>query len=185
MKTSSVVSALVLGIVLAGSANAASRDVTDPKAPRSLPAQGRVDVNWTDPAQFSEIRQSGNRWEAKRGDWVEQLAQHLRKRAEQRLPSGERLSVTINDIQRAGRYEPWRGANVSSTRFVRDIYPPRIELEFTLRDANGNVVEQGPRKLTDLAFLMGSSPAGSTDPLRYEKRLIDDWLNKEFKRPGV
>lgn len=185
MKTSSVVSALVLGIVLAGSANAAARDVTDPKAPRSLPADGRVDVSWTDPAQFSEIRQSGNRWEAKRGDWIEQLAKHLRKRAERQLPSGERLSVTISDIQRAGRYEPWRGANVSSTRFVRDIYPPRIELEFTLRDANGNVVEQGPRKLTDLSFLMGSSPAGSTDPLRYEKRLIDDWLNKEFKRPGV
>src|SRR3546814_703882 len=28
-------------------------DVTDPEAPRSLPADGPVDVRWTDPAQFT------------------------------------------------------------------------------------------------------------------------------------
>lgn len=185
MKLFSLLPALFLGALLAGAADAKSRDVTDPKAPRSLPAEGRVDVKWTDPAQFTEIRQSGNRWEAKRGDWVNDLAKYLRKRAEQRLPDSDRLSVTINDIQRAGRYEPWRSSGLSSTRFIRDIYPPRIELQFTLSDANGNVIEQGPRKLTDLTFLMGSSPVGSSDPLRYEKRLIDDWLNKEFKRPDA
>ncbi|MCL1635679.1 DUF3016 domain-containing protein [Luteimonas sp. SX5] len=184
MKFSSFAPTLLVGLLLAAPA-AASSDVTDPKAPRSLPAEGRVDVSWTDPAQFSEIRQSNNRWEARRGDWVQQIAKYVRKRAEQRLPEGDRMSVTINDIRRAGQFEPWRGANVSSTRFVRDIYPPRIELSFTLTGADGRVIAQGERKLTDLAFLMNTPTAGSSDNLRYEKRLIDDWLSKEFKRPDA
>ncbi len=185
MKFSTLIPALFLGALLTAPAAAKISDVTDPKAPRSLPAEGRVDVAWDDPAQFAEIRQSNNRWEAKRGDWVQQLANHLRKRAEQRLPAGERLSVTIHDIRRAGQFEPWRGANASSTRFVRDIYPPRIELGFTLTAADGRVIAQGDRKLTDLAFLMGTPTVNSSDTLRYEKRLIDDWLNKEFKRPDA
>lgn len=174
----------VLGLLLAGSA-AAKPDVTDPKAPRSLPADGAVAVSWTDPAQFSDLRQSGNRWEAKRGDWVHELAKYLRKRAAQRLPSGERLEVTITDIRRAGQYEPWRGASMGSTRIVREIYPPRIELNFKLSGANGDVVAEGARKLTDLDFMRNASTVGNSDPLRYEKRLIDDWLNKEFKRPSA
>lgn len=183
MNTTYRAAALFLGLLAATSAVARTADVTDPKAPRSLPAEGAVAVSWTDPAQFSDLRQSGNRWEAKRGDWVQQLAQYLRKRAVQRLPPGERLDVTITDIRRAGQYEPWRGANFGSTRIVRDIYPPRIELNFTLSGADGAVVSQGARKLTDLDFMRNASAVGSSDPLRYEKRLIDEWLAKEFKRP--
>ncbi len=183
MKFSSLVPALFLGVLLAGSADAKSRNVTDPDAPRSLPAEGPVDVSWTDPAQFSEIRQSGNRWEARRGDWVEQLAKYLRKRAARDLSQGERLDVTFTDIKRAGNYEPWRSSRFDSARIVRDIYPPRITLEFTLSGADGRVIEQGERKLTDLTFLMNSSAVGNSDTLRYEKRLIDDWLSKEFRHP--
>jgi len=183
MNTAFRTAALLLGLLTAASALARAGDVTDPKTPRSVPAQGAVAVSWTDPAQFSDLRHSGNRWEAKRGNWVQELAQYLQKRANQRLSSGENLDVTITDIRRAGQYEPWHGANFGSTRVVREIYPPRIELNFTLSAANGEVVAQGARKLTDLDFMRSASVVGASDPLRYEKRLIDEWLSKEFKRP--
>lgn len=185
MNTAFRAALLLLALSATTGAVARTADVTDPKAPRSVPAQGAVEVSWTDPAQFSDLRHSGNRWEAKRGNWVQELAQYLQKRANQRLPSGEKLDVTITDIRRAGQYEPWRGANFASTRIVREIYPPRIELNFTLSAANGEVVAQGARKLTDLDFMRNASAVGASDPLRYEKRLIDDWLNKEFKRPSA
>ena len=76
--------ALVSGLLLAAlafPATAGVRNVTDPDAPRSLPADGTVDVRWTDPAQFTDIRYSGNRFEAARGNWVMQLAEHLQERA--------------------------------------------------------------------------------------------------------
>lgn len=181
MKATPLFAGILLALFIAGPVTAKSRNVTDPDAPRSLPAEGPVSVDWTDPAQFSDIRYSGNRWEAKRGNWVEQLAQYLQKSAVKKLPPGEQLQVTITDIKRAGQYEPWHGPNLQDTRFVRDIYPPRISLTFKRTDAQGNVIDQGERKLVDSAFLMGNSMLGDSDPLRYEKGLLDDWLRREFK----
>jgi len=181
MKKTSLFAGILLTLLVAGPVDAKTRNVTDPDAPRSLPAEGPVQVDWTDPAQFSDIRHSGNRWEAERGNWVEQLAKHLQKSAVKRLPPGERLQVTITDIKRAGQYEPWHGPNLQNTRFVRDLYPPRISLSFKRTDAQGNVIDQGERKLVDSAFLMGNSLLSDSDPLRYEKGLLDDWLRRELK----
>jgi len=177
--------ALSAAALAAGDVGARSRTVTDPDAPRALPEQGPVSVRWEDPANFAEIRYSRNRYDARRGNWVEQLAAHLRKRAQKELPAGERLDVDITDVKRAGDYEPWHGPQFDDTRFVRDIYPPRIVLNFKRTDADGRVVEEGQRTLRDLSFLMGPRPLSDSDPLRYEKRLIDDWLRQEFKAPGA
>src|SRR5690606_10225293 len=117
---------LVVVLLATATATARSRNVTDPEAPRSLPAEGPVQVQWTDPSDFSDLKFSGNRWRAAQGSWVEDLAQHMRDSAEKRLPAGERLEVTITDLHRAGRYEPWRGLQMQDVRFVRDHYPPSM-----------------------------------------------------------
>lgn len=183
MSSLSFKAALLATLVGAAAAvHAGPRDVTDPNLPRTLEKESPVSVSWTDPAQFSEIRRSGNRWEARRGDWVVKLAEHLQTRAERTLPAGERLEVTITDIQRAGNYEPWHGPNADDVRFVRDIYPPRIELSFKHYDAQGNLVEEGERKLSDLAYLSNVRPINSNDNLQYEKRLIDTWLAQELPK---
>jgi hypothetical protein len=176
---------LLAAMLMCGTAWAKSSDVTDPDLPRSLPAQGPVDVQWTDPAQFSEVRLSSNRREARRGTWVRDLAEYLRKRAADKLPQGDHLEVTITNIERAGDYEPWRSAQTDSIRYMSDIYPPRIDLDFKLVGADGGARAQGSRKLSDAAYLMGSPRVGDSDPLRYEKRLIDDWLRREFKAPDA
>lgn len=156
--------------------------VTNPEAPRSLAANGhQVQVRWTDPSEFSDLRFSGNRFEAERGDWVRDLAEHLRKRALRELPPGERMEVEITDIRRAGMYEPWRGIAMQDVRILRDIYPPRLELNFRRLNPTGQVIESGQRKLTDSAYLMRSSPLSDSDPLRYEKQMIDRWLRDELR----
>ena len=183
--TASIIALLLAGLLMNGPAFAKSPDVTDPDAPRSLPVDGPVSVQWGDPAQFSEIRLSNDRWEAVRGDWVRDIAQYIRKRAVRQLPPGDRLEVNITDIKRAGDYEPWRGGQASSIRYMRDLYPPRIELDFKLLGSDGRVVSEGSRKLTDLAYLSHIANPTNSDPLRYEKQLLDDWLRKEFKHSGT
>lgn len=171
---------LTLALALPGAADARVRNVTDPDAPRSLPVDGRIDVRWTDPAQFSDIRHSGNRWQASRGNWVVQLAEHLRESAGKRLSPGQRLEVEITDIRRAGMYEPWHGIRLHDVRILRDHYPPRMDLRFRLFGADGTVLAQGERELVDGGFLMRSTSFGDSDPLRYEKAMIDRWLRKEL-----
>ncbi len=181
MKTLTMTGLALACLLAAGSVDAKPRSVVDPDAPRALPAEGPVQVQWTDPAQFTELRNSRNRWEAERGDWVVTLAEHLRKQADRRLPEGQTLDVTITDIKRAGDYEPWHGVQLDDVRIMRDIYPPRISLQFTLTDASGQVIAQGERKLVDSGYMFNSSLPSNTDPLRYEKRLLDDWVRREFQ----
>jgi hypothetical protein len=179
MKPRLVVLSLALALLASG-AIAGTRTVTDPQAPRALPESDSVNVRWEDPSRFSELRYSGNRWEASRGDWVQQLATYLRDRAEKRLPEGQRLDVDIIDIRRAGSFEPWRGPNLQNTRIIREVYPPRMTLNVRLTDASGNVIAQGERKLSDPGFMMSDSSSLNTDPLRFEKRMIDRWLADEL-----
>ena len=154
--------------------------VTDPELPRSLDADGPVTVSWTDPQAFSEIRYSRNRFEAERGDWVRGIARHLAKRAAGTLGPGERLDVVITDIELAGDFEPGAGRS-DGVRIVRDIYPPRIDLSYTLYDASGDVIGSGERSLRDIGFLhRHAGTVGSGDPLRHEKRLVDDWVRDEL-----
>lgn len=169
---------IALSAVLAVAGNAWAVNVTDPDYPRSLDQEGPVSVSWADPAGFTEVRHSSNRFEAVRGDWVRTIAKHLAKRAGAALAPGQRMEVTITDIERAGEYEP---AGIERVRVVRDVYPPRIDLHYTLFDASGNVVDSGERELTDIGFLnRGAGRVWTGDALRHEKRLIDDWVRKDI-----
>ena len=167
-------------LAAAFAAPASAARVTDPDLPRSLEAEGPVTVSWTDPQAFTEIRHSRNRFEAERGDWVRDIARHLATRAAGALGPGERLDVVITDIERAGDFEPGAGRS-DGVRIVRDIYPPRIDLSYTLYDASGNVIGAGERSLRDIGFLhRHAGTVGSGDPLRHEKRLVDDWVRDEL-----
>ncbi|MGV8923295.1 MAG: DUF3016 domain-containing protein [Thermomonas sp.] len=170
--------ALMLG--LASCASTGQTGMLAADAPRALPESGPVSVTWNDPETFTEFRQSSNRWAASEGDWLQDLAQHMRKRAQQQLVPGEHLELTIVDIERAGRYEPWHRPDMQNVRIVRDMYPPRMTVAFRLHDATGAVVDEGERKLSDPAFLLNVSPINVTDPLRYEKRMVDAWLRREL-----
>ncbi len=160
----------------------AANVVTDPDRPRALPADGPVSVEWTDPAEFSELRFSNNRWESQQGDWVTTLARHLQERASARLPAGQHMDVTITDIKRAGNFEPGAGINYQHVRVMRDVYPPRMTLNVRITGADGQVLAEGERKLSDMSYLMNARPM-DTDNLRYEKQMIDDWLRRELPAP--
>lgn len=163
-----VVSFLPL-LLLAGCAGAPV--VTDP-ATLALPADGPVSVSWKDPRDFREF--SCRNAEFGRSEWVRTLAQYTRQQAARRLPAGARLDVRFVDIDRAGECEPTRSGQF--LRVVRDIHPPRIELDFRLTAADGSERSGQAVVLTDLGFLQRNISALSNDGLHHEKRLIDDWL---------
>lgn len=180
MKILPMILTLALALPLAGCAHQA-RDVTAPDAPRALEADGPVTVEWTDPEQFTEIRHSGNRWEARRGDWVRDLAEHIRQGVQARIAEGERVGILITDIRRAGDFEPGRGPQLDHVRVMRDIHWPRMTLEFHHHGADGRLLAEGTRELRDMSYLTSSvSQPTNTDPLRYEKAMLDRWLHEEF-----
>ena len=179
MKAPALLLTAFIALAAALPGQARPKNVTDPDIPRSLPTDGgAVSVQWTDPAQFSEIKFSGNRWESEQGTWVVDLARYLREEAGQRLARGQTMDVTITDIDRAGRYEPVVRAAMQDIRIVKDIYPPRIDLRFTLTDAHGATVAEGERQLRDIAFLQRNVQVASLDHAMWFHRpfRVDEWL---------
>jgi len=112
---------------------------------------------------------------------LEEIRKYVKHEASRRLPADETLAVTLTRFERAGQEEPGLGPKFSSVRIVRDLFPPRIDLRFALSDARGAVRREGERQLRDLNFLLNAR-INPDDPLRYEKALIADWLEREFPR---
>lgn len=144
----------------------------------AAPLPDRITVSWAPDSQLTEIKRNP----AKRGwlrpnQWQKMLSDYLRRRADALLPPGQRLDVHVDDIQLAGSFEPWHGPNTQDIRIMREIYPPRIELHFTLTDADGHTIAQGSRRLSDQAYLQQPLP-NNNDPLRYDKRVIQRWLHR-------
>jgi len=91
------------------------------------------------------------------------------------------MEIEITDIDRAGRYEPGLGSRMDSIRIMRNIDSPSMRLSLRRYDASGQLVDEGERKLRDMMYLNNVNVLSNTDPLRYEKRMIDDWARREFR----
>lgn len=162
---------LSLVLALAGAGRLAAFDNGGP----------RVIVTFFEPAHFTDVSEgfpAGS--EPGRDDLLAELRSYLVRRALRHVAAGQKLTITITDVDLAGDFEPWRGPQWTDVRVVKDIYPPRIALTFLLTDARGNLLRSGRRELTDLAFLMKLPMGFRDDRLRHEKELINDWLAAEF-----
>ncbi|HUN67998.1 MAG TPA: DUF3016 domain-containing protein [Burkholderiales bacterium] len=109
---------------------------------------------------------------------LEALKRHLERRAPRLLAPGQKLSVEILSVYRAG-HKSWTPGN-DGVRVITDGAPARIELAFTLTDGAEVLIAQGKRSLRSPTYFVADRGG---DPLRFEKELLDDWLLKEFSPP--
>ena len=103
------------------------------------------------------------------------LKLHLERQAPKQLALGQKLSVEILSVYRAG-HRSWTPGN-DGVRVVTDSTPARIELAFRLMDTAGAQLAQGTRLLRSPDFFLADRGG---DPLRFEKELLDTWLAREF-----
>jgi hypothetical protein len=144
------------------------------------PAESSVSVTYVNPEQFTENRLYGRQDRFNRIDYLAQLKTYLIKRGQAVLKPGQSLHVDITNIRLAGAYEPWRGPRWDYVRIMRDIYPPRIDLNFRLVDQDGHVLREGKRVLRDMDYLHnGVNLAGARGAsLYYDKALLRRWLRR-------
>lgn len=153
---------------------------TSNKSQPAEPSNKTVNVVFNNPEKFTDVKTSSMDSEKDRDYLLEQIKEYIQERAPRYMAEGQTLNITVNDVDMAGDFEPWRGSRLQDIRIVKDIYPPRIDLDFKLMDASGAVVSEGTRQLRDLNFMMSTPSIPSNDTLRHEKNLINNWLSTEF-----
>jgi len=138
-------------------------------------ASATVEVSFVKPEQFLDIKDANFR---RQDDYLEALQKHFQKIGEKTLP-GKDLKIEITDVDLAGRVEPRRNG-MDMIRILRDMADgPMIQLRYVVSE-NGAEVRRGEARLWDAAYLTGFNSYSDTDPLRYEKRMIDNWFKREF-----
>ena len=140
----------------------------------------RVSVVFAHPETYTDLKVTCVSRDADARALMNELARFLQEAGASRLPAGQRLEITVTNVDMAGDIEIWRGAGRCDLRVMRDVYPPRIDLRFTLTGADRAEIRTGSRQLKDLNYLTHAAPVTS-DQLRYEKALLRDWLQKELR----
>lgn len=145
--------------------------------------KNRVEVVFDHPENFTDVKDSQMGSEKGRDGYLGFIKEHLQERAQRYLEEGQTLAVTFTNIDMAGDFEPWRGAEYSDVRIVKEIYPPRMNFSYKLVNASGAVVKEGEEKLIDMSFQTNASLFNANDSLRYEKAMLDNWLRDTFPKP--
>lgn len=167
MKKSRLLSS-ILGLLAAGALQAAG----SPAA--------RTEVIFDHPEKFTDVKDSYIPTDKGRDAILANIRAFLVERTESLVPEGDRLTITFTDIDLAGDFEPWRGAQYDDVRIVKAIYPPAFKFTYSVTDPSGKVVRQGSEDIRDLSFQWRVT-IDSSDPLRYEKDILDDWARSKLR----
>ncbi|GJG94776.1 DUF3016 domain-containing protein [Cupriavidus pauculus] len=106
------------------------------------------------------------------------IRQHLQRLAARDLPPGYSLTIEVLDIDLAG-YIDWRYQ--SNVRVIRDATWPRMTLRYVLKHGDETIAINEER-INNMNFNWGVNLYGYSDPLRYEKAMLDDWFARAITR---
>lgn len=138
-------------------------------------------INWTEPETYSDVDDGNYFSENLYERFSEEITDHISDEADHYLPSDYQLNLNIRDVDLAGEHEFWLGATYADTRIMRDIYPPRLKFEYTLKNGEGETVKKGMAQVTDQMYLWNvGATAYRTDRFYYEKELISDWMRRNL-----
>jgi hypothetical protein len=141
-----------------------------------------IKVEFVEPqGGYTDFSVDGRRTPRARAALETEIREYVQRLAARYLPANAHLELTFTNIDLAGAYEPWR-PRLDNVRIIRDVYPPRLQFSYELRDESGALVKRGSTKLTDLDFLRRFYTQPASDQLRFEKRLLREWFQKTFEQ---
>ena len=110
---------------------------------------------------------------------MKDLTKHFDKLGAQ-LPQGQDLKIEVLDIDLAGRIEPRLsfGHEIRILRGGADW--PMIQLRYSV-ESEGKVLRSGEARVADMTYLNHFNRYPASEPLRYEKSMLDDWFRKVMK----
>ena len=145
----------------------------------AAPCYATVDVSFVNPEGFTDA--ANERWELDAN--LKSLAEHMRKSGERYIAPNETLRIEVLDVDLAG-WARWGGRGANQVRVARGGADfPQMKLRYTLESSSR--ARSGEADLRDLAYQnSGLRTRAASEPMFYEKRMIDEWLQSTFaQRP--
>ena len=139
---------------------------------------GEAKVSWGKFDDFTDVvagSESKERFRERLTKEFEEVFSAMAKK----LPDGYVLTIEVSDLDLAGdaRYGNW--ATINPIRVMREIYWPRMNFAYSLKNANDEVVVSGKEELRDMNYLHRFRiPSGATS-FEFEEKMLQDWFKKQ------
>ena len=132
---------------------------------------GVAELSFVDSARFADT--GSTPWERQAN--LNTLTSHLQVLAKHHLGANQVLKIEVLNVDLAGEPQPSRRAG-RDLRIVRGKADwPRIQLRYTL-EAAGKPLLSGEETVADMDYSHGLQSDRYTEPLRYEKRMLEHWF---------
>jgi hypothetical protein len=142
-------------------------------------ARADVSVTFVKPEEFTDMPRSP----IERERLQQQFSQYFATLGKQ-LPAGQHLAIEVLDIDLAGQLWPRRSGGDDIRIMKGGADWPQMRLRYTLED-NGQVVRSGDERLSNMNYQQRMGRHSDSDPLRYEKQMIDEWFGKAIVPKGA
>jgi hypothetical protein len=137
-------------------------------------AAGTVKVNFVEPQNFTDVRGTFQRVD---DNALKTLAAHFESSAGRYVPDGQTLNVDVIDVDLAGEFRPRLGAFPEVRVLGKGADSPHLTFRYSLSSPSG-AAPLAEVRLSDLSYLYRGYSASSGESLRYEKRMIDEWVGR-------
>jgi hypothetical protein len=148
-------------------------------------AQATVEINWDKPKKYTDVRPTNESRKRFRESTFKRINQYLEKLA-QNLPDDTKLMMKVTNLDLAGQVWPAShvglGHSASDVRVIKQIDIPRINFSYQLLASTGEIIQQADVKLKDMSFLDRANRSFKSEPLRYEKNMLQRWFKQEFSQ---
>ncbi|KQQ32968.1 hypothetical protein ASF61_12825 [Duganella sp. Leaf126] len=135
-------------------------------------AWAQVSVSYVKPDEFIDVPRSQIERERLLKDFTQYFSSFDNK-----LAPGQQLKIEVLDIDLAGRLWPRRSGGDDIRVMTGGADWPHMTLRYTLEE-NGAVLRSGESELSNMMYQQRLTRLSDSDPLRYEKQMIDDWFEK-------
>ncbi|WP_301834388.1 DUF3016 domain-containing protein [Pseudidiomarina terrestris] len=143
-----------------------------------------VKVKWEGVDDYRDIEAVSDIQERFEKRVMERLTAHWQDLGE-KLPEDHKLAITMTDLDLAGRIEPTYGVGGSGhVRVLDSLSFPTMSFSYSYTDANGEVISSNEdvrlKDLGDGSSTLRSIHGTSNDNLYREKRLMTEWVQRQF-----
>lgn len=135
-------------------------------------ASAAVTVTYIKPETFHDLPFAT--WE--RDELLQQISDHFVKLGKW-LPQGQDLRIEVTDFDPAGRLYPNTRGGKELRVLTGTADWPRMDLRYAI-EQNGQVIKSGEAKLSDMNYQQNFNHYFDSEPLRYEKEMIDNWFDQ-------
>jgi len=139
-----------------------------------------VTVVWHSPDDYKDVEVADGIQQRYLVRVLDNFEKYFHRELPKYLKPDQKIKLTIFDVDLAGDVRPMliQGRDV---RLVTSVYPPMMDVQYTISDAQGKVLRTVRKRLRDLAFDMGGGTAFSGQALQYEKVMLKRWFKKELR----